>query len=52
MALNKNLIIPISYTDISNIYIPKYTNLESNFFKMHPIPNAMYALDYFILQHL
>jgi dTDP-4-dehydrorhamnose reductase len=52
MSLNKNLIIPISYKDINNICIPKYTNLESNFYKMHPSPNPMDALDYFILQHL
>lgn len=52
MSLNNNLIIPISYKDLSDIYIPKYTNLESNFNKMHPIPNPMDALDYFILQHL
>ena len=52
MLLNKNLITPISYKTTNNIYIPKYTNLESNFSIMHPIPNPKDALDYFILQNL
>ena len=52
MLLNKTLIIPISYKEINNIYIPKYTNLESNFLKMQPMPNPIDALDYFISKNL
>ncbi len=52
MLFNKTLIKPISYKEINNIYIPKYTNLESNFFIMHPIPNPEDALDYFISLNL
>ncbi len=52
MLLNSKLIHPISYNDINNIFIPKYTNLESNFLKMQPMPNPIEALDYFISKNL